>query len=1141
MWEKYWAKYMLPAQGTEGPDEKRTQRGNGPLFETLVKHLLQAKYGVEWHQTKKSHDDNRDFWIFLEAEQRHIWAECKNYSKSIAMDILAPTLVMAQIYDANTILFFSHSPINRFAKNKILAFGAKVKKQIFFYDAEILENLIWEYRDVLPPKYRPPKSCAPANPDNLPAELYFFQGVINGIREDDECYQNLSSISGVRYNETFSLIFLISNPFPDEKLRVKISFSEDDSDRFWFQYLNKGVSATESQWYEQYLEGGEGCAIPLNMRPIRFASTLRLPGFQIESVTGNGETYARTFRPTKVSCHWVGQTKLIGSQYEEILRATEAQLVQNNRASMLVLSGRSGTGKTRMLDECANIFLKFGYSILSLTGMEDFSSHYFLKEIISFLYELPSSEIIEMLEKKASASAEEQTTEGQSKYQTALHLFHQINCLCTEEDLRLFVDQYGQLLFEKIAAHRCVLMVDNVQFAGKAFQHFLHQYTMYSANMNHPNRAVLVCAFNLDYMTEFASRLMFDLLHSDVKCVVPRKVIGFEVPEIGVLFLRELVRVEDDRFDELFRAIIDRVSLNPYHLFQTIKYLEENGAIRVTPHEQGYILEDTKAWMLVADISDGIKEVLKKRWDFLCQELPEERLFQIFSVLFLFDKIDSDLVRCFALKAEELRRLSQFHFLREASQDVYVFDHDIIRKFFFTAYREKLLVCLEWLHAHGDPEALRGNPQVYDLYQISVSKDTTYTHFVLTQIEKHLPCTRLASFFYQELFDRCLKLDDLFLDKSDWTNCLNDLCKRIRTTDGSVAARNSYERSYAMIRQRLGEDVYTRYTPAYRPFLHFYVDVLVELHLKDEAEKLIGTILQESEGLVGVDTRCSDELKVLRAIMYNRWYVAYNAEYPTLAVKTKREDLMRRSMEQIPQIKSKTRQNLIAYLNHSDEGYNYYGYKRDKAKLLKIWDQCIVGMPQAAPEKTLNYYRKRLQYDLICQDFAAAIKDLEIGRKYLEDGEFSHEPLIFNTFFLMAESMAHLQNDPIKHAAYIERLITQLSQIQQLLENGKTGDILLLRGVNAFYRKDVKETYYSFFDAFSKYNEGKTSRYWIKRELLLENIHIAFSELDVYAENYDLSFLPKEYQTPLMAEALESFRVSGIQQTKDGRMNLPLI
>ena len=80
-------------------DEDGKIKGDGIKFEELVKCLLTAQYGREWVGTQKSHDDNRDFWIYF--KEKHLWAECKNYKDSIAMDILAPTLVMAHVYEVD--------------------------------------------------------------------------------------------------------------------------------------------------------------------------------------------------------------------------------------------------------------------------------------------------------------------------------------------------------------------------------------------------------------------------------------------------------------------------------------------------------------------------------------------------------------------------------------------------------------------------------------------------------------------------------------------------------------------------------------------------------------------------------------------------------------------------------------------------------------------------------------------------------------------------------------------------------------------------------------------------------------------------------------------------------------------------------
>lgn len=101
--------------------------------------------------------------------------------------------------------------------------------------------------------------------------------------------------------------------------------------------------------------------------------------------------------------------------------------------------------------------------------------------------------------------------------------------------------------------------------------------------------------------------------------------------------------------------------------------------------------------------------------------------------------------------------------------------------------------------------------------------------------------------------------------------------------------------------------------------------------------------------------------------------------------------------------------------------------------------------------------------------------------------------------------------------------------------------ILLLKGVNAYYAKKRDDVYYSFKEAYKHYSAGETSRYWIKKDLLEENIQYTFTELGIYKTGYDMSFLPAECRQPLTIFENDQSIASGIQRTGDLHLNLPLI
>ena len=120
-------------------------------------------------------------------------------------------------------------------------------------------------------------------------------------------------------------------------------------------------------------------------------------------------------------------------------------MVNNPYISSLILTGSSGTGKTRVLTECQNIFLANGYRIISLSGQagqaeqekqEDDLSRYLIKELIAFLYEIPSDEILSLLEEKICLSQSDCEISERSEVEKAIRLL-QLIVNQTEESLQM--------------------------------------------------------------------------------------------------------------------------------------------------------------------------------------------------------------------------------------------------------------------------------------------------------------------------------------------------------------------------------------------------------------------------------------------------------------------------------------------------------------------------------------------------------------------------------------------------------------------------------------------------------------------------------------------------------------------------------
>ena len=502
--------------------------------------------------------------------------------------------------------------------------------------------------------------------------------------------------------------------------------------------------------------------------------------------------------------------------------------------------------------------------------------------------------------------------------------------------------------------------------------------------------------------------------------------------------------------------------------------------------------------------------------------------------------IDSKIQHIFQIHTTELEYLFEKNIFQSRQQGVYFFDHDIIRKFFYIKYGYNALSCLEWLHGQKNICKIRKYKIVYLLYEIIISKNrNVLLDFCNSLSDMPIP-ERIASLFYNHLLDAFAEMIEEGDYEGIYLKYIYQICTYIRQYDGSERAwlvtKQMYDTIQVYCPNALSSD-----TVCYRPFIHFCCDIIVQLHSFDEATLFIRDVLGACKSAHPNSIENQDELYVLQAIMYNRWYISYNNRSYEEEIKYKRISLLSKSRAYVKEITDIKKKGLIEYLNFSDEGYNYYGYLKDKEHLLKIWDHCITDIPNTVPEKTLNYYRKTVQYGLINQEEETVKEEMQKALQYLDEGEYSHEPIIFRTFFLMAEVMSNLQHSPEKTYFYNTRIINNILQTQQLLNNQKLGDILLLKGVNAFYAGNMDEVYYSFKGAYDHYSEGKTSRYWIKKDLLKENVNYTFTLLGIYKKGYDVSCFPDDWRRPLALFEPDTFEASGIQRTGDSHLNLPLI
>lgn len=149
-WEKF-TLYTSKTNSSKNSGSNSTDKGTnrGIIFEDLIEALLAAMFPNEvWRRTKESHDGKKDF---VYPDDEHLpdqkWAECKNYSSNLSLNVIAPTLIMGTIENIDSIFFFSYSPLNDNAIEGLLRYSEVTKKDVKVYDGNLLESLICKYHN----------------------------------------------------------------------------------------------------------------------------------------------------------------------------------------------------------------------------------------------------------------------------------------------------------------------------------------------------------------------------------------------------------------------------------------------------------------------------------------------------------------------------------------------------------------------------------------------------------------------------------------------------------------------------------------------------------------------------------------------------------------------------------------------------------------------------------------------------------------------------------------------------------------------------------------------------------------------------------------------------------------------------------
>lgn len=955
--EKYWD-YFFKTIVCRG---KEKTIHDGKHFEELTLALLEKLYqneGITWSPTQETHDGNRDFYA-QNLMGEILWAECKNYHKSIELKNIAATIVMVQLNNVSEILFFSYSPINKNTKKKLTIYANQNDKKIFFYDDVNLENLIFNYRESIIPCFFKGFCYTPDMQLDYAPHIFtkYGNGIIVSTTETKACE--------VIYSQLNDIIYIgigIFNRNPRQILHIKLAIGKE-YDLEYFELLDIHYNREKIPDYEinatlMPLEAG---FYTIFFRISVYKETLKLPNLILHYTTEDSSSkYELSTATIKVDHMFL--TGLMGAPYYNLLSEFENKFFTVCSLKAVYLRGKSGVGKTRMLYEYTNILLKQKYQIITFTSVsQEMSSIYVIKEIIYKLYNLSEELIIESL--KNPISHENILGDEMPMIIEMLQNIVQSNLNA--------IEQYKTLIFEKIIKTQVAIIVDNIQYFDEILIDFLNSYCLYAQNVNRPNRSIIIITQNIDYyespkLNEL-TLVLKALSENNFMKVSIEEVKGFDAKQ-ALGFFKAVVAFEDGTLNDILLQIVEKANNNPQLILETAKYLRQKDIIKTENDcllikNYSYFKTELKDFPLEND------NIIERRWKiYIKKKSDKKNIMILLSAVHFFQKITRHLCKEIKIDPDCLDELCKAGFLKRNTHNEFTFEHDIIESFFMKEHDFSFLIIDYLLKI----EYATINIRTWQKNLLDIKKQ----QISVCELEVLLNCFcnmnlivpyKWQIIYYDAIINFFLLNYDNINNKKLLIYGFHHTCINIKNTFGTEVAIQIYNIIYDTLERKMGNERYQ--CIQYLEFLDGYTENMLHSGI-DDVISIYHKEINELE-------KYPDLFPNILGKLYNRIYVFYKDKV--------KEQHVHGYYLKCDQICQKHNLYELQMLNYFDAGtYNLY-QNYDKDKLISFWSKAFeIYIREEFDDAFLFVKRKKIQLHFLTQQFDLIEQELKEAQNYLD-------------------------------------------------------------------------------------------------------------------------------------------------------------
>lgn len=615
-----------PLQGTAWEKFKV----DGRLFEQLAFVLLQREFpGCEFHPTQQTRDGGRDFEGYIRGDglggfdvslphaphHEKWWAEAKSSGvttvghSSLSFNDITKTMYMAYLEDVNKVIVFSYAPFNQDFWRYVNPVENEHAPQVIGYSGASLDRLILKHLSAGSPDYGRffgnyhPISTEPAG-----------QAICSRYRIVDNSASNAGVEKVYSVGECVEADFYVSND-GDQDVFVQLELAGEGGCPV--SCLTCFNSDGRALWT---IPAHSGASARLRFKIIRFRDRIRLPTITVRQ---DGET-PMTLGPQKaVRSTWLADVGLVG-RLHRLSVDSFGDLANSTGLSFASLSGRSGTGKSRILREIEDRYAPLFENVCRVDAdTADSSSRTSMQSLVSQV------ESVAHLDMGALSSRLLNEVDIRPSSRMVAKLMFD-----STFDIECNVDALARRLHDTMIRRRTLILVDNVQNFDPLFISLLDK--LIDLSQGHTGASCVALTFNTDNLSQnkpardlrarlhnLSNERNDQFLYDEVK--------DFS-RDAALEFLREsLIGPPNGPRDAIdypvtYNLILDKWGTNPFVLKQMLICLYERHVVTV---ESGSCLVFHDVGLLhrtLDEMPKRLRELLHLRVDRLLDQLAAESL-----------------------------------------------------------------------------------------------------------------------------------------------------------------------------------------------------------------------------------------------------------------------------------------------------------------------------------------------------------------------------------------------------------------------------------------------------------------------------------------------------------------------------------